>query len=138
MHIVIGAMSQRLALGTYELLTEKRGSIRATSTISSGISLSTPPRPCRGATSSRPLTRTFGGDTLDPRPFFAKYGENMWAPVKGYLDAVSNAAAAAPAVDRYTGLPAAVDVFTASTAFWVMESLGLDFESMNRSGGCPG
>ena len=63
--------------------------------------------------------------TVDPTPYFVKYGENMWAAVKGYLDAVS-AAAAAPVVDKYTGVLAAADVFTASTAFWVMESIRLD------------
>jgi len=65
-------------------------------------------------------------DTLDPTPYFVKYGANMWAAVKGYLDGVSEAAAA-PVIDKYTGLLAAADVFTASTAFWVMESLRLDF-----------
>jgi len=32
--------------------------------------------------------------TVDPTPYFQKYGENVWAGVKGYLDAVTNAAAA--------------------------------------------
>src|SRR5678815_977597 len=58
-------------------------------------------------------------DTVDPTPYFVKYGENSWAAVKGYLDAVSDAAAA-PVVDKYTGVLAAADVFTASTTFWVM------------------
>ncbi|HEY3016631.1 MAG TPA: hypothetical protein VGJ41_16070, partial [Nocardioides sp.] len=64
-------------------------------------------------------------DTVDPTPYFVKYGENSWAAVKGYLDAVSDAAAA-PVVDKYTGVLAAADVFTASTTFWVMESIRLD------------
>jgi glyoxylase-like metal-dependent hydrolase (beta-lactamase superfamily II) len=64
-------------------------------------------------------------DTLDPTPYFVKYGENVWAGVKGYLDAVSEAAAA-PVIDKYTGVLAAADVFTASTTFWVMESIRLD------------
>src|SRR6476620_7557746 len=64
-------------------------------------------------------------DTLDPTPYFVKYGENVWAGVKGYLDAVSDAAAA-PVVEKYTGVLAAADVFTASTTFWVMESIRLD------------
>jgi glyoxylase-like metal-dependent hydrolase (beta-lactamase superfamily II) len=64
-------------------------------------------------------------DTVDPTPYFVKYGENAWAGVKGYLDAVSDAAAA-PVVEKYTGVLAAADVFTASTAFWVMESIRLD------------
>ena len=28
-------------------------------------------------------------DTVDPTPYFVKYGENTWAAVKGYLDAVT-------------------------------------------------
>jgi len=63
--------------------------------------------------------------TTDPTPFFVKYGANAWAGVKGYLDAVSNNAAR-PVIDKYTGVLGAADVFTASTAWWVMESLRLD------------
>jgi glyoxylase-like metal-dependent hydrolase (beta-lactamase superfamily II) len=63
--------------------------------------------------------------TVDPTPFFVKYGENVWAGVKGYLDACADAAAA-PVIEKYTGVLAAVDVFAASTAFWVMESIRLD------------
>ena len=64
-------------------------------------------------------------DTLDPTPYFMKYGENSWAGVRGYLDAVT-AATAEPVIEKYTGRMAAVDAFTASTAFWVMESIRLD------------
>ncbi len=64
-------------------------------------------------------------DTVDPTPYFQKYGENAWAAVKEYLDAVTNAAAA-PVIKKYTGVLAAADVFTASTTFWVMESIRLD------------
>jgi len=64
-------------------------------------------------------------DTVDPTPFFQKYGENSWAAVKEYLDAVTNAAAA-PVIKKYTGVLGAADVFTASTTFWVMESIRLD------------
>jgi hypothetical protein len=63
--------------------------------------------------------------TVDPTPYFQKYGENVWAGVKGYLDAVTNAAAA-PVIAKYTGVLAAADVFTPSTTFWVMESIRLD------------
>jgi glyoxylase-like metal-dependent hydrolase (beta-lactamase superfamily II) len=63
--------------------------------------------------------------TVDPTPFFQKYGDNVWAAVKGLLDA-SAAVAAAPVIDKYTGVLAAADVFTESTTFWVMESLRLD------------
>jgi hypothetical protein len=36
------------------------------------------------------------------------------------------AAAAEPVIEKYTGVLAAADVFTASTTFWVMESIRLD------------
>ena len=64
-------------------------------------------------------------ETVDPTPYFQRYGENAWAAVKGYLDAVADTAAA-PVIDRYTGVLAAADVFTASTTFGVMESIRLD------------
>jgi hypothetical protein len=64
-------------------------------------------------------------DTVDPTPYFQKYGENNWAAVRGLLDATT-AAAAAPVIEKYTGVLAAADVFTASTTFWVMESIRLD------------
>jgi hypothetical protein len=61
-----------------------------------------------------------------PTPrYFVKYGENMWAAVKGYLDEVT-AVAAAPVIEKYTGVLAAADVFTESTTFWVIESIRLD------------
>ena len=63
--------------------------------------------------------------TIDPTPYFQKYGDNMWAAVKGYLDECTEAAAA-PVIEKYTGVLAAADVFTASTTFWVMESIRLD------------
>jgi hypothetical protein len=58
-------------------------------------------------------------DTVDPTRYFMKYGENTWAAVKGYLDEVTRAAAA-PVIEKYTGVLAAADVFTESTTFWVM------------------
>ena len=64
-------------------------------------------------------------DTVDPTRYFVKYGENMWAAAKGYLDEVT-AVAAAPVIEKYTGVLAAADVFTESTTFWVMESIRLD------------
>jgi glyoxylase-like metal-dependent hydrolase (beta-lactamase superfamily II) len=64
-------------------------------------------------------------DTVDPTPYFVRYGENSWAAVRGYLDAVA-AAAATPVIEKYTGVLAAADVFTASTTFHVMQSLRLD------------
>lgn len=62
----------------------------------------------------------------DPTPYFQKYGQNYWAIFKGYLDEITDKAAA-PVIAKYTGKLAAVDVYTASTTFWLMESLRLDF-----------
>jgi hypothetical protein len=64
-------------------------------------------------------------NTTDPTQFFMKYGANAWAGVKGYLDAVTDAAAK-PVIEKYTGVLAAADVFTPSVAFWLMESVRLD------------
>jgi len=64
-------------------------------------------------------------NTVDPTRYFQKYGENAWAGVKGYLDEVTETAAA-PVVEKYAGLLAAADVYTANTVFWVMESVRLD------------
>jgi len=33
-------------------------------------------------------------DSADPTPHFQKYGENVWARLKGYLDAVARTGAA--------------------------------------------
>jgi glyoxylase-like metal-dependent hydrolase (beta-lactamase superfamily II) len=63
--------------------------------------------------------------TVDPTPYFQRYGPNMWAAVKGYLDACTDAASA-PVIEKYVGVLAAADVFTPSTTFWVMESIRLD------------
>jgi glyoxylase-like metal-dependent hydrolase (beta-lactamase superfamily II) len=62
---------------------------------------------------------------VDPTPYFQKYGDNAWAGVKGYLDEITDVAAA-PVIAKYSGVLAAADVYTASTTFWVMESLRLD------------
>ncbi|MEV4510956.1 MBL fold metallo-hydrolase [Dactylosporangium sp. NPDC049525] len=63
--------------------------------------------------------------TVDPTPYFVKYGVNTWAAVKTYLDAVTDYAAA-PVVAKYTGVLAAADVFTASSTLVVLESIRLD------------
>lgn len=63
--------------------------------------------------------------TVDPTPYFAKYGNNSWAAVKTYLDAVADHAAA-PVIRKYTGVLAAADVFTASHAFIILESIRLN------------
>ena len=64
-------------------------------------------------------------DTVDPTRYFVKYGENVWAALKGYLDEITHTAAA-PVIDRYTDVLAAADVFTESTTFQVMQSIRLD------------
>ncbi len=65
--------------------------------------------------------------TTDPTPYFMKYRENVWAGVKGYLDAVADTATA-PVVDKYTGVLAAADIveFTRSSTFQIMQSMRLD------------
>jgi glyoxylase-like metal-dependent hydrolase (beta-lactamase superfamily II) len=64
-------------------------------------------------------------DSVDSTPYCIKYGENTWAAARGYLDAIT-AAAAEPVIEKYTGVLAAADVFTASTTFHVMQSIRLD------------
>ena len=64
-------------------------------------------------------------DTVDPAPYFASYPENPWVAVRGYLDAIT-AAAAAPVIEKYTGVLAAVDVFTTCATFDVIQSIRLD------------
>jgi glyoxylase-like metal-dependent hydrolase (beta-lactamase superfamily II) len=62
---------------------------------------------------------------IDPTPFFTKYGNNAWAAVKTYQAAQVDYAAA-PVIKKYTGVLAAADVYTASTAFIILESIRLD------------
>jgi glyoxylase-like metal-dependent hydrolase (beta-lactamase superfamily II) len=65
--------------------------------------------------------------SVDPTPYFVKYGANAWAGVDGYLDAVT-AQAAAPIIAKYTGILGAADVpaFTTSTTFTILQSIRLD------------
>ncbi|WP_460063018.1 MBL fold metallo-hydrolase [Streptomyces sp. YKOK-I1] len=65
--------------------------------------------------------------SVDPSPFFAKYGAqgNSWAIFKTFLDAVADAAAA-PVAAKYTGVLAAADVFTRDNAWTLLESLRID------------
>ena len=65
--------------------------------------------------------------TVDPIPFYMRYGENAWAGVKANLDTVTERAAA-PIVAKYTGVLAAADIeiFTRTTSFAIMQSLRLD------------
>jgi hypothetical protein len=62
---------------------------------------------------------------VDPTPFFVKYGNNTWASVKAYQDKQVEYASA-PVIKKYTGVLAAADVYTASTAFLILESVRLD------------
>src|SRR5882762_2393103 len=50
---------------------------------------------------------------VDPTPFFTRYGNNSWAAVKTFQDA-QVAYATAPVIQKYTGVLAAADVYTAS------------------------
>ncbi len=63
--------------------------------------------------------------TVDPTPYFAKYGNNVWAASQQYLAAVV-AYASGPVIKKYLGVLAAADVYTASTTFAILESVRLD------------
>ena len=65
--------------------------------------------------------------SVNPVPYYMRYGENVWAGVKGHLDAVTERAAA-PVIAKYTGVLAAADIeeFTLTTTFQIMQSLRLD------------
>ena len=63
--------------------------------------------------------------SFDPTPIFMKYGPNIWGGVKHYLDGVSRLAAQ-PVIEKYAGVLAAADVYTADVSFWLMESIRLD------------
>ena len=65
--------------------------------------------------------------SVDPVPFYVAGGQNVWAGVKGHLDAVTERAAA-PVIAKYTGVLAAADIgeFTRTTTFQIMQSLRLD------------
>ena len=65
--------------------------------------------------------------SVDPTPYFMKYGQNAWAGVAGYLDEVTRQAAT-PIIAKYTGVLAAadIDIYTTTTTFAIMQSLRLD------------
>jgi len=63
--------------------------------------------------------------TVDPARYYQTYGKNLWAAVRTHLDAVADAAAA-PVIEKYTGVLGALDVFTVSTVFSILESIHLD------------
>ncbi|MEV4314818.1 MBL fold metallo-hydrolase [Actinocrispum sp. NPDC049592] len=66
-------------------------------------------------------------ETLDPTPFFQKYGPagNSWAVFKSYLDEAARLAAA-PVIAAYTGKLAGADVFTIDNAHAMVESTRID------------
>ena len=64
-------------------------------------------------------------DSVDLTPYFEKYPDNPWAAFRGGLDEMV-ATAAAPVIEKYTGVLAAADVFTESTTFQVLQSIRLD------------
>ena len=70
-------------------------------------------------------------DTIDAAPYFVKHGEDTWAAMREYLDAIT-AAAAAPVIEKYSGILAAVDLFTAGTTFHVVQSIRLDLGYASR------
>jgi glyoxylase-like metal-dependent hydrolase (beta-lactamase superfamily II) len=65
--------------------------------------------------------------SVNPVPYYMRYGENVWAGVKGHLDAVTERAAR-PVIAKYSGVLAAADIeeFTLTTTFQIMQSLRLD------------
>ena len=64
-------------------------------------------------------------ESVDPTPYYERYGENVWGALKGILDETARRTAA-PVLEKYTGVLAAADVFTESVAFQVMQSIRLD------------
>ena len=68
---------------------------------------------------------------VDPTPYFVKYGDNSWAALKEYQNA-QIAYAANPVIKKYTGVLAAADVYTASTAFVLLEAIRLDLGEGSR------
>jgi hypothetical protein len=73
--------------------------------------------------------------SLDPTPFFQKYGPsgNAWAIFKTYLDAAAQQAAE-PVVDKYIGKLGGVDVFTVDNAFALFESRRIDAGTLGPFG----
>ena len=57
--------------------------------------------------------------------YFVRHGESTWVAMRDYLDATT-AAAATPIIEKYAGVLAAADVFTAGTTFHIIQSIRLD------------
>ncbi|SDM75476.1 MBL fold metallo-hydrolase [Actinacidiphila guanduensis] len=73
--------------------------------------------------------------TMDPTPFFEKYGAtgNGWAIFKTYLDAAAQQAAA-PVISAYLGKLAAADVFTLENASAMINSMRIDYDVLGPFG----
>jgi glyoxylase-like metal-dependent hydrolase (beta-lactamase superfamily II) len=65
--------------------------------------------------------------SVNPVPYYVNAGQNVWAGIRGHLNAVTDRAAA-PVIAKYTGVLAAADIeeYTWSTTFAIMQSLRLD------------
>ena len=71
--------------------------------------------------------------SLDPAPFFAKYGTNSWAIFKAYLDTAATEVAG-PITAKYLGKLAAADVFTADNAYVMFEALRVEYGMLGPFG----
>lgn len=67
-------------------------------------------------------------ETVDPAPYFVKHSGNHWAASWEYLNATAFVAAA-PVIEKYSGILAATELFTFGTTFQVMQSIRLDLGS---------
>src|SRR5579863_821934 len=65
--------------------------------------------------------------SVNPGPLFGHYGENVWAGIRGHLNAVTDRAAA-PVIAKYTGVlgGADIEIYTRTTTFAIMQSIRLD------------
>jgi hypothetical protein len=65
--------------------------------------------------------------SVNPGPLFGHYGENVWAGVSAYLEAVTEHPAA-PVIAKYTGVlgGADIEIYTRTTTFAIMQSIRLD------------
>jgi len=64
-------------------------------------------------------------ETVDRARYLVSYGENRWAAMMDYVDAVT-AVAAAPVIEKYTGVLAGVDACTVAATSNVLQSMRLD------------
>ena len=83
---------------------------------------------CASSTSPTSSRRQEALGTVDPTPYFVRYGENVWAAVKGYLDELTDRAAK-PVIAEY--MPACWPPPTwrcspPPTTFMILQSMRLD------------